>query len=190
MRSVPSRDILAIQLVRAEFHLPVELKEMLSDVYVLLFQELLDNGANAAVTTYKNETVLGRATRIGHHEVITYLINNKHCNPNKPCQGDNTPVMVALNNSDLETLQVLAHCGAVIPNTCLPLVASKGKLDLWLYVCRQVEKVNINVKDNKGQTALYHACHFGYDDIVDDIIKRGILFIRALDILSNARGRF
>lgn len=132
-------------------------------------------GGDYRKATYSDETPLGRATFLGFPDIIRYLIEDLSCDPDIKCKGDLTPVSIAINNGDLNTLRVLVECKAVITNEALPLLATLGKADVWKYVLKNVRDLDIDWTDKNGRNSLYLAVENGSLEIVKDLVQQNAL---------------
>ena len=104
---------------------------------------LIDAGADINISDNKQRTALHMAADLGYDDILRTLIDAPDVNLNLRTETGHTPLHAAANNGRAASARLLIDAGA-----------------------------NINISDKYQQTALHLAAYFGYDDIVDALIKR------------------
>ena len=113
---------------------------------------LIDAGADIKISNHKQRTALHLAASNGHSSIVGELIKVPHLNLNVRNENGQTPLHVAVINGMVASARLLIDAGA-----------------------------DINIPDKYQQTALHLAAYFGYDDIVDSLIKRPNVNINSRD---------
>jgi ankyrin repeat protein len=106
----------------------------------------LDKGAAMNGQNQRGETALSLASLMGRTPVVTLLVE-RGADPTIASHDRLTPLMAASRHDNLEVLRVL-----------LDHPSAQGM---------------INHRDRHGQTALWHACHWGYESIVRALLASG-----------------
>ena len=106
-------------------------------------QLLIDAGADINISDNKQRTALHMAACNGYNDIVDALIKRPDVSLNVRNENGDTPLNVAADNGRAASARLLIDAGA-----------------------------DINISDNNQWTALHTAAYFGYNDIVDALIKR------------------
>ena len=102
------------------------------------------------------------------------LAHGADCNPKG--YSDGYPLVLAVKQAHEEMIKLLLKYGADLNQASgstgvapIHVAAKHGHLDILKYLLD--EDAEVDKKDNHGRTALYHAAHAGFADVVDTLLK-------------------
>jgi ankyrin repeat protein len=124
----------------------------LSDTESKSYLYLLENGADITLVNNERENVIHSAVYSNDPERLRYLLENFKMDINSKSIEGITPLLLSLLIKSLKSFTVLINNNA-----------------------------NINIPDNQNNYPIHIACHFGYFEIVKDLVDRGAL----LDVKTN-----
>ena len=146
--------------------------------HIALIELFLEKGVDIDIRDSRGLTVLHNACNNDSDndiEFIEYLID-KGADVNLPNSEGETPLIIAINNGNLELVKLLLDKGADVnlPNsegeTPLHLAINNGNLEL---VELLLDKgADVNIPNSKGRTPLLIAAKKGYNKIVQLLIKK------------------
>ncbi|MGB0894458.1 MAG: ankyrin repeat domain-containing protein [Parashewanella sp.] len=149
------------------------LKGAVSENHYFLVKQLLAQNADPNITDKLEGECwapLHNAAKIGDVKMILLLVK-KGADINKKDAAGNTPLAQAVLHGNLSAVQLLIKKGADINSqntlgeTPLMLAAQESHLDMCDILCGY-EELNVNIKNNKGNTALHIATENGDHHIV------------------------
>jgi len=111
-----------------------------------LVKKLIEHHADLNKRNNKGETAFLYACQYGNDEMVNYLIE-KGANINDISNTGDTSLMYAIKGNNIKIVNILL----------------------------KKNHVNWNKKNNVGETAMMYACRFGYDEIVENLIEKGII---------------
>ena len=105
----------------------------------------------------------GDSCEHGNHKLTEYLISEAHCDPSCEKNNGDTPLHIACNFTHTDIVQYLLSTGKVDPLA----KNKKGKTPMF-----KVKKVNANALQVSKLSMLDLAVHYGWVDIVIDLIRK------------------
>ena len=111
----------------------------------------------------KGNTPLHLTCEHGNHKLTEYLISEAHCDPSCEKNNGDTPLHIACNFTHTDIVQYLLSTGKVDPLA----KNKKGKTPMF-----KVKKVNANALQVSKLSMLDLAVHYGWVDIVIDLIRK------------------
>ena len=110
------------------------------------------------------------ATQGGHYEVVKYFINKCNCNPHQQSKYGETPLYLAClaGHYDIVTYFINeCHCDPNTEVSYSPLhgACERGNLQIVKYLT-SLSSVDVNIKDDMGNTPLNVACRYCQLDII------------------------
>ncbi|XP_022188861.2 ankyrin repeat domain-containing protein 27-like [Nilaparvata lugens] len=148
----------------------------------VLSQNLLDTTPTIHSCDDRGYTILHVASMYGRPKVVDVLISCG-ANPNSTDYSGSTPLHYAAARGHQNALLLLIHAGAKVDkadnegNMPLHLSAGNGHegcIKAILYYTEHVGvKLDINMKNRHGETALHNAARWGYQSIVKILLEYG-----------------
>lgn len=151
-----------------------------------------DNSASLDTADAEGRTPLFLAAERTLSQIVEELAHRYHFKPDSPDIKDRTPLLVAAEGGDDDSVRSLLSANAN-PNladtksrTPLLQAARNGYLEVVRCLTRhrktepanprgrdRKERVNLDARDDRGQTALMLAAENGYDEIVAELLGEG-----------------
>ncbi|MDZ4660553.1 MAG: ankyrin repeat domain-containing protein [Pseudomonadota bacterium] len=131
-------------------------------------QKLLDAKVNLAATDEAGLTALNYALKSGNRDIARAVLKAK-ANLNVQDPSGNTPIMQTIESNNYEMFNLIlvaAFETGFVSDSKKNEPATSGKV--WLSTA-----LNINVKNNKGETALMVAARVGNDQMLEALIDAG-----------------
>ncbi|XP_048245222.1 ankyrin repeat domain-containing protein 50-like [Haliotis rufescens] len=141
---------------------------------------LVGEGADVSLVSKAGNNILHTACRGGDVEVVKYVLSQDMVRINSRGWQKRTPVMVAALRGHKEVVELLVGEGADVSlvsergANILHLACLGGHVEVVKYVLSQ-DKVGINAKNNKGQTAAKIAISQDRKDMLDLLVSHGAL---------------
>ncbi|XP_046341394.2 ankyrin-1-like [Haliotis rufescens] len=141
---------------------------------------LVDEGADLTILSFGRDSVLHLACWGGDVGVVKYVLSQDMVRINSRGWQKRTPVMVAALYGHKEVVELLVGEGADVSlvnqrrENILHLACRRGHMEVVKYILSQ-DKVGINAKNNKGQTAAKIAISQDRKDMLDLLVSHGAL---------------
>ncbi|XP_071115571.1 ankyrin repeat domain-containing protein 50-like [Haliotis cracherodii] len=141
---------------------------------------LVSEGADVSLLSHSGDNILCCACLGGDVEVVKYILSQDMVGINSRGWKKRTPVMVAALRGHKEVVELLVSEGANVSlvnqrrDNILHLACRGGHLEVVKYILSQ-DKVGINAKNKKGQTAAKIAISQDRGDMLDLLVSHGAL---------------
>ena len=142
-------------------------------LYLESIKFLIEKGADLNSKDYNGNTVLHLASDSSFLEVIKILIKNK-ANVNIKNKKEESPLHYAVRTGALESISLLIDAGADINSQ-----NKKGETALMIQNDLKITElllknnVDVNIKDNSGQTALHHSIKKEKSEVISLLLEKG-----------------
>ncbi|XP_046341395.2 ankyrin repeat domain-containing protein 50-like isoform X1 [Haliotis rufescens] len=139
---------------------------------------LVGEGADVSLVSERGANILHLASRGGHVEVVKYVLSQVMVRINSRGWKKRTPVMAAALHGHKEVVELLVGEGVDVSlvsergENILHLAHRGGHVEVVKYVLSQ-DKVGINAKNNKGQTAAKIAISQDRGDMLYLLVSHG-----------------
>ena len=119
---------------------------------------LIQRGANFDVSTKDGEKILTKVASLGHCDLVEFLINRYHLDPNQKGLNQKTALERVAETGDFPLFKALLKNGARLDNLILHSAARAGQVNFLQKVMQSSkEQLNVNGRDTANRTPLHHA---------------------------------
>ncbi|MBP5426647.1 MAG: ankyrin repeat domain-containing protein [Clostridiales bacterium] len=146
--------------------------------YIEEIRFLLENGAFARELDFNGISLLMYAIKIEDMELVEDLVENKMLDVNHVDNFGESVIQYAVKSGDAEMFEYIIDKGAVINGDIWDMlvyaVKSPGDSKIAQYLINNYD-INLNERDDDGNTILMYALETGKIELVSELINRGAL---------------
>ncbi|CAI4213923.1 unnamed protein product [Parascedosporium putredinis] len=147
----------------------------LSEGHFKIVKQLLEAGAKVNARVEGGPTALLQAARDGQYEIVENLFTAADIDIGIKDHEGHTALSTACGRGFYEIAEILLRRGrarARGDSIAIVRAAQQGSLDIVKLLLENMEEVDVNVRDERGRTAISYAAQSGSVDIVQPLLQR------------------